>query len=312
MGTSTVNTNKEAPMGRLYTLSENIAFYTDPTDAFVKDKATPRWIKDLLRFLPIKPQFVLSGNTRDLYPYPSRDREGEYDCSGILSYLSHSLRSRGYEYFITFNPIKGFYVPNGSAEDSQEFFTKNFKCEFNAESGYFPCSMEKSLDIIEQICGWKDNFMAVFTDFASRYIVRADSISPDEHHYFLRALILSHDTAPHSTPTFKGWQYNPIIWLCEKENDLPAWFVLENPKIRSIIVPKPNHFQRRAVICQLTGGSIAEYKRKDDELVELTEGMDLNDVIAITQLCIVENIGFDNFGEAVRRYKLGVTENPLR
>ena len=296
-------------MGRLYTLTENIAFYTDPTDAFVKDKATPRWNKDLLRFLPIKPQFVLSGNIRDLYSYPSRDREGKYDYSGILSYLSHSLRSKGYEYFITYNPIKGFYIVDGSAEDSQKFFTENFKCEFNSEPGYFPCTMEKSLDIIEQICGWKDNFIAVFTDFASRYLVQADSISPVEHQYFTRALILSYEATPHSTPIFKGWTYNPIIWLCEKENDLPAWFVLENPKIRSIIVPKPDQYQRRAVICPLLGGNIAEYKKQDDEFVELTEGMDINDVIAITHLCIVENLQLTHIGEAVHLYKFGVTED---
>lgn len=84
---------------------------------------------------------------------------------------------------------------------------------------------------------------------------------------------------------------------------------MENPKIRSIIVPKPDQYQRRAVICPLLGGNIAEYKKQDDEFVELTEGMDINDVIAIRQLCIFENIGFDNIGEAVRRYKIGVTED---
>jgi len=295
-------------MGRLYTLTENIDFYTDST-SFVEDKATPRWIKDLLLFLPIKPQFVLSGNIRDLYSYPSRDREGKYDCSGILSYLSHSLRSKGYEYFIAFNSIKGFHIVDGSAEDSQKFFTENFKCEFNAESGYFPCSMGKAMDTIEQICCWKDNFIAVFTDYASRYLVRADSIDPVEHQYFTRALILSHETTPHSTPRFGGQYYNPIVWLCEKENDLPAWFVLENPKIRSIVVPKPDQYQRRAVICPLLRGNIAEYNKLDDELVELTEGMDINDVIAIRLLCIFENMGFDNISEAVHLYKHGATEN---
>ena len=28
----------------------------------------PRWIRDLLRFLPLRSQFVLSGNVRDQYP----------------------------------------------------------------------------------------------------------------------------------------------------------------------------------------------------------------------------------------------------
>ncbi|MEI6315836.1 MAG: hypothetical protein WCO89_13265 [Syntrophus sp. (in: bacteria)] len=39
-------------MGRLYALTENIDFYTDST-SFIEDKATPRWIKDLLLLLII-------------------------------------------------------------------------------------------------------------------------------------------------------------------------------------------------------------------------------------------------------------------
>ncbi|HAL69152.1 MAG TPA: hypothetical protein DCP84_15965 [Pseudomonas sp.] len=30
---------------------------------------TPRWMRDLVRFLPLKSQFVLSGNIRDLQAY---------------------------------------------------------------------------------------------------------------------------------------------------------------------------------------------------------------------------------------------------
>ena len=291
---------------------KNVEIYYDLTDAFVKDKATPRWIKGLLRFLPVKPQFVLSGNIHDFYSYPSIERKGKYDCCGILSYLSHLLRMKGYEYFIAFNPIKGFHIVHGSAEDPQKFFIENFNCEFNAESGYFPCSIEKSIGIIEQICCWKDNFIAVFNDFSSRYLMEADSISPVECRYFSQALTLSYEAVPHSTPRFGGQYYNPIIWLCEKENDLPTWFVLENPKIRSIIVPKPDQHQRRAVICPLLGGSTAEGKKQDDEFVELTEGMYINDVIAIRQLCIIENMGFDNIAEAIHCYKLGVTEDPWK
>jgi len=37
---------------------------------FTKETATPRWAKDLLRFLPVKAQFILSGNIRDYYPFP--------------------------------------------------------------------------------------------------------------------------------------------------------------------------------------------------------------------------------------------------
>lgn len=285
--------------------------------AFVEDKATPRWIKDLFRFLPVKSQFLLSGNIRDRYPF--RDNEDKYRPCNILSYLSETMRLKGYEYFVSFNQIQGFSVVVPAAneiEESRKFFKENFKFEFNADSGFFPCSLERSLEIIEQISGWRANFIAVFTDFASRYLVRADSIAPQEHDYFSRALILSHTTMPHTTPNCKWSQFNPIIWLCDKENDLPGWFVLDNPKIRSIIVPKPDHVQRRVLIRSLTpnleGYDIADEKKGNDDFVEQTEGMFMTDVVAITQLCRRENLKFKEIGEAVRRYKLGVTEDPWK
>jgi ATP-dependent Clp protease ATP-binding subunit ClpA len=49
-----------------------------------------------------------------------------------------------------------------------------------------------------------------------------------------------------------------------------------------------------------------------DHFVEQTEGMPLADVIAITQLCRHEKLPFQDIGEAVRRYKLGVTDDPWK
>ena len=298
------------------TVARNSSLDTE-VNAFVEDKATPRWIKDLFRFLPVKSQFLLSGNICDRYPF--RENEDKYRPCNIVSYLSETMRLKGYEYFISFNRTQGFSVVVPAVyevEDSMKFFKEKFKLEFNAVSGFFTCSMQKSLDIIEQMSGWRDNFIAVFTDFASRYVVRTDSISPDEHDYFSRALILSHTNMPHTTPTCKWSQFNPIIWLCDKENDLPGWFVLGNPRIRSIIVPKPDHFLRRALIRALTpaleGYNIADEKKGNDDFVEQTEGMVMTDVIAITQLCRRENLKFKDIGEAVRRYKLGVTEDPWK
>ena len=34
----------------------------------------PRWSRDLLRFLPLKSQFLLSGNIRDRYPCDFQER----------------------------------------------------------------------------------------------------------------------------------------------------------------------------------------------------------------------------------------------
>lgn len=290
------------------------------TDAtFLSDSAAPRWIKDVFRFLPVKSQFVLSGNIRDRYAFPLGD--GRYVPLTLVQYLAETLKLKGYEHFISFNSTGGFCVvtPRGELDASaREFFKERFKITFD-DSGRYQCSLGKSLDLIESMVNGKEHFVAVFADFASRYLVRIDSPSEKEHEYFARALVLSHEASSHTTAKFNQAQFNPVLWICDKENDLPNWLTLDNPRIRSIVVPKPDHLLRRALILALTpaleGYVVANEKQKNDGhdvFVEQTEGMAMTDVIAITQLCRREKLPFPEIGEAVRRYKLGVTEDPWK
>jgi hypothetical protein len=47
----------------------------------------PRWSRDLLRFLPLKSQFLLTGNIRDRYPWKGR-AEGRARALPLLGYLA--------------------------------------------------------------------------------------------------------------------------------------------------------------------------------------------------------------------------------
>jgi len=300
-------------------MSENITTTRMTETQFLQDAATPRWIKDVFRFLPVKSQFVLSGNIRDRFPFPL-GLDKYIPCS-LPQYLTDTLKLCGYQYFISFNPVEGFsvLVPRGEAEtDHRDFFKSKLKISLDG-AGRLKCSLEKSLEILEQIIGWKDNFIAVFADYASRYIVRSESITDKEHEYFTRVLLLSQSAAPHTTEAFNWSQFNPVFWICDKENDLPSWLPLNNPRIRQIVVPKPDHIARRALVGALTPSlegyaNADEPRRKEchETFVEQTEGMLMTDVIAITQLCRREKLPFQEIGEAVRRYKLGVTEDPWK
>ena len=53
----------------------------------------PRWAKDFLRFLPLKSQFVLSGNVRDRFPRTGA--EGEQMILPLVAYLGAELVEAG-------------------------------------------------------------------------------------------------------------------------------------------------------------------------------------------------------------------------
>ena len=297
---------------------------------FTKEVATPRWAKDLLRFLPVKAQFILSGNIRDYYPFPRGESSAteatataraQYLPMPLPNYVTEVVRLAGYEVFLAYHPVDGLYVivPRGEeAEAVRKRANDLFKLGLDA-GGYFKCSLQKALEVVEKVVTCREAACAVLLDFASRYIKRVDSLDDKEHEFFTRALALCHKAQPVMTSKMAAALFNPVIWMCDKENDLPDWLVLNNPRLRAITLPKPDHIIRGALVSQLTSGlpgfkEASEQKRKQLHEVfnEQTEGLYLTDVIAVAQLCRREKLGFEEIGEAVRRYKLGVTEDPWK
>ena len=283
---------------------------------YLNNPITPRWLRDIFRFLPVKSQFVLSGNVRDKFPFPTGSAFAPY---GLMQYVAEALHLRGFENVLVFDPVDGFYMPYAT-EDSYGNMQKNFGLKFDAETGMASVSsMDAAMDVLVRVLSCRDAFFAVFADFASRYAVRIDSLTEDEHRFFTRALKLSHDVEPHVGSGGGEAQFNPLFWLCDKENDLPGWLTLENPRIRTAMIPKPDSVVRKAFIGGISKslpgfGDVDkdEQKRHSATFVEQTEGMFLTDVVAVTQLCRREQLKFVEIGEAVRRYKLGVTEDPWK
>jgi hypothetical protein len=66
----------------------------------------PRWLRDLRRFLPLKPQFVLSGNVCDLHLLELAP--GTVTAQPLPAVLAHTLHEVGYTRTLTYDLISGF------------------------------------------------------------------------------------------------------------------------------------------------------------------------------------------------------------
>jgi ATP-dependent Clp protease ATP-binding subunit ClpA len=111
--------------------------------------------------------------------------------------------------------------------------------------------------------------------------------------------------------------FNTLIWVVEKEGDLPDWMLVGNPRIRHIPLPKPDHVARRAfagsLLTMLEGYRVADPTESQTAItsfVQETEGLLLLDLQAIAQLARAEGVPLERVSDAVRRYKVGVTEDP--
>jgi hypothetical protein len=281
-----------------------------------KKYAPPRWARDLSRFLPIKSQFVLTGNIRDQFPLEVVP--GRIQLTGLVPYVASLLCGAGYKHFLRFDPARGFSLPfvMGVDRKAEANFFKQFELTFD-ERGFATASPEKMFDQLERLVSFGGDPLAIVIDFSSRLLLRPDHLNECENRNFTRALLLSHEVAPrpigeNGTPFF-----NTVLWLAEKEGDLPDWLVVGNPKLRQITVPKPDHVIRRQIASSLIKAIPGEQSDEEDskslnQFVEGTEGLLATDLAAIVQLCQTEKLNRSQLDEAVRRFKLGVTEDPWR
>ncbi len=108
-------------------------------DGFLKDPISPRWARDVLRFIPIRAQFLLSGNVRDRFPFPYSP--GKHTPITLTQYLVEILSLRGYDWFLNFNLTEGLSVMASKAGDAvlaRSFFEKLCDVQFD-ERGFHRC-----------------------------------------------------------------------------------------------------------------------------------------------------------------------------
>ena len=274
----------------------------------------PRWIRDLCRFLPLKSQFVISGCVRDLQAREVSD--GVVAALPLINCLESELREVGYSDVITFRPFSGFGLPSGgSAEQLTQVMIRHGLGSEN------PCG--HGIDVlavaIDPFVHANDAPAALIIDFASRLVNRLDVLSSAEQGLFTRAHIASHTARPRPAGPMRAPFYNSVIWVVDRESDLPSWLTLENPRIRHISIPVPDSIIRKSVAPLLlqtlpdapASGS-PEMAAQADLFVNLTEGLLLADLNSIAQLGRSEGLKFDEIADAVRRYKVGVTEDPWK
>jgi hypothetical protein len=278
----------------------------------------PRWARDFRRFLPLRSQFVFSGNVRDRYPRPGP--EGALGLLPLVPYLAAELFEAGIEQIVAYDPARGFWLPPvlGATPNVNQKHFAQFGIEFDP-GGRAQTSIEKFFETAGAIASAPGEPTAVIIDFASRLIARPDHLIDLEQRGFTRALVAAHSVEPQPHPRTRAPTFNPLVWIVEKEGDLPDWFMINNPRLRHVPVPKPDHIARRAVVqgllrplSQPQGLDANTLAKAEDTLVEGTEGLLVVDLAGIFQLARAEGLGARDPTEAIRRYKLGVTEDAWR
>jgi hypothetical protein len=295
----------------------------------------PRWLRDLDRLLPIRSQYVISGNIRDsvLSPAGPATHNGDWLLVPLLRALWDRLKPQGYRYLLIFDPADGLRVyPNEPTV--VELATKIH--ELKLQDGLMPMGLESLAALMKKLSASREARAALVLDFASRLARAPDHLDAGEHRFFVAAEKLSlaatavvpkptepavdTSVAVSPAPTFPSTPlFNPILWLVNRPQDLPSWFALDSERIASLIVGKPDYETRQAaaqrLVALLPGHAEADAERRADAVRRYTDGTDgltLTALADIAQLAVRQGIPLAGIEDAVRCYKVGATDNPWR
>jgi hypothetical protein len=270
----------------------------------------PKWAREIERFIPIKSQFLLYGNINDVYP---AEMAGNVATLGMADYLKELLSGHGYSLIVKYEPLYGFSLLSGDADAFNRATGDKMP-----SSGLLDCPLDKAAATASKLAAASDCHAALIMRFASRMEDVGDE--SDIMKFYYRMFRLSMEATPHIMAEISGETakplYNPIFWIVDKENDLPPWYTLDNPRIRVLSVPRPDNEIRNCIV-EAVSSKISGYEEMNPDTRQLnlsiyrdqTTGLLAGEIAAIAQMARHEAIPFSRVSDAITRYKLGIQEN---
>lgn len=287
-----------------------------------------KWHKELEIFTKIKPLLILEGNILDSYQYPEDGSTPKGTILHLPDYLHYYFKDNGYENIIFFDSMNGFY--NQAEEGYLEKFAQ--LCQVSPENGCIKAGFKggkpSATTMIGNALGQSEQATVIVLDFASRYISSPNHMEQNEVDSFT-ALLQSTMSARDVKTESAGLLKNLLILVVNKVNDLPAWFYLQNPNVKTISISAPSKEERENLVKGKNFPSFftgpvymaergyfedhpVELEKVQDKFVALTEGFSFTEMNGLRKLCKNEGISMRNLFDVVDLYKYGIRENPWK
>ncbi len=279
----------------------------------VSASTSPKWLRDILRLLPIRSQFVLSGAIHD---YVSYTHGGNHIIAPFCNALTDQLKTIGYRYVLKWDPIDRLKVlySVGNIRDSE--LLSRLNANRNA-------SLDELGTLVRALaCTDKEELagVAIVIDFASR-ISDESNVSEEAKRLFMKAEMASHEAVPIQVSAERVPLFNPVFWLTNRIRDLPYWLTADSSRIHSISVPEPGAAERQEVLGRLYGRLSNDTRIKDISQAKfaelgasLTHGMTLGAMVDVITLMQDNALPASAIDDAIQGYRIGdlTLENPWR
>ena len=284
-----------------------------------------KWHRELGIFCRIKPLIIVEGNVLDVYQYPT---EGSISKGSILrlpEYLHYYFTDLGYQTIAFYDSMQGFY--NSCEEGHIEDFAK--MTDARLDGRYIRCDFKgktnSATSIVRTAVSQNRVPTAIIMNLASRYITSPDNVDQAEVDSFTNLLLASLEGK--DVKTAAGTLKNIMVMIVNKVNDVPAWFYLDNPNVKTVSISTPSKDEREALIkgenfqsffaADIYDEDIKYYEQHPDELekvqdkfVGLTDGFSFTEINGLRRLCKNEKTHIRQMSSVIDLYRYGVKDNP--
>jgi len=289
----------------------------------------PKWQRELMSFKGIKSTFIIEGNISDEYPSYKKDEKiytlSEFcQLNEIITNIFNTEETENFYDFLYYDPIFGFFDPFNinlnlnKVSETVSLFEKKVVSTKENKVNHSGIKMVLDSEIIRasmtESAERKDDSkksIANIINFASRFVSEPDHMSIDETTFFLNLLYASNNA---KEPNQKC--VNTLILVVNKSNDIPAWFIINNPNIRMITIPNPDRNIRSSYINNSQYYDIFRENQKPeivkvkDKFIDLTEGMKILELNELRRLYDKSSdIPLEEIADVVSIYKYGFREN---
>ena len=289
---------------------------------------SPLWLRTFDRLLPVGTNFVLHGNTDDLWALPTDNHGTASDPADpdepptapsmtLLSTLDavwHTLSAAGYAFLLRWDPVTRRIGVVGDGEVSAA--TAMLGLEELPEE----VSRTRLGELIRDFVERREHRGAFAIELASRMIADRGQLSSDEMQFFAACQLAAARSGPARASSVRPVALlNPIVWMTHRDTDLPAWFLSDTSGLRQLRLNPPDLEARLSLVRKLAPiapgwASANEHQRETfiTTLAEESDGFTAHDLLRISPLMADQRLGLDAVGDAVTVYRSGVLDNPWK
>jgi ATP-dependent Clp protease ATP-binding subunit ClpB len=251
----------------------------------------PDWLRNITANLPVTAQYVLHGNIRDTHLV-----DGHFVPTQTAVW--QALQGEGFEVAFYHSPMSGLQV-FGPEEIASDLLSGT-----RASVGKL-LDYQGLTEVLRKVVQ-RESKAALIVDYVSQHRPGRQAPTEDLHDFMLACLREVHSGQQYLMGEGGPAFYRPLIWLVDVPADLPTWMVSGSDGIRQVSVPFPDVDAR-------TAAAKALGYTKDEQtsaFADASAGMTVRAMTAVRGLA--GHSGASRIEDAVRAYRLGLTDNPWK